>query len=73
MLLCHTTLRGTKQEGANKLLTEQDPIKLLSSSGVADYLLTFSAAWCLERSQLAGPQSAQAKEMVSGKQPIDRE
>lgn len=28
-----------------KLLTEQDPIKLLSSSGVAEDLLTFSAAW----------------------------
>jgi len=33
----------------------------------------FSTAWCLEERQLARHQSRQAKEIISGKKPADRQ
>lgn len=71
VLLCHTTLRGTEHAGANKASdwtgSHQTSKQFRCGWGFTNVLC------CLERSQLARSQSAQAKEMVSGKQPVDRE
>lgn len=67
VLLCHTTLRRTKQAGAKKA-SDWTGSHQTSKQFRCGWLFTnVLCCWCLERSQLAGPQSAQAKEMASGK------